>query len=691
MSPPPAASCRRRPRRLPPAALGCGSAALSVLALYLSLSLALLLPAPAAAFYMPGVKPQTFKHGEDVPLKVNAMTSIHTQLPKDYYRLPFCQPEGGPKMASENLGEFLTGNKIQSSPYALNMRVDAYCKILCQKTLGKEDSRRLRMHIRYAYHNNWIIDNLPSATINPKPSETKAAALPAARRQKHYAGGFPVGFVDLGSGERKDAYLFNHINIHVDYHEPATGEEGYRVVGFAVEPMSIAHEFHGGYQWDGISPEGRTKSLSTCTDTTHDHFGDISANQIVQEGESILYTYDVIWRESQVGWSSRWDVYLNEDHLVPAQVHWYSITNSILVVLFLSLLIVSILVRNLRRDIAGYNALSMLAEDEEGDEEIDESGWKLVHADVFRPPTSFPMLYCVCVASGLQLGVAGLSSIILSAMGFVNPARRGSLMIAVLVLYMLCGIVSGYSSSRLYKSFRGRSWQTCTLLTATLFPGVSFVLFVFFNTVMAFKHSSGSVPFLDVAIVFTMWCCLSTPLVFLGAYYGYKAESLSYPTVTSTIARAIPETGLFLNPYLAMSLAGMIPFAAAYVELFFIMTSLWMDQYYYVFGFTLIVYLILLLTCAEVTVLLCYYQLCAENHRWWWFSFFTSGSTAVYTFIYSLFWFQSLEPSKVFATYMLYFGYMALICFGMFLTCGAVGTLSCFWFTRRIFGSIKVD
>ena len=122
-------------------------------------------PVTTSAFYMPGVKPLTFQEGDEVPLKVNAMSSIHTQLPKDYYRLPFCQPEGGPKMASENLGEFLTGNKIQSSPYALNMRVDAYCKILCQKTLGKEDSRRLRMHIRYAYHNNWIIDNLPAASI----------------------------------------------------------------------------------------------------------------------------------------------------------------------------------------------------------------------------------------------------------------------------------------------------------------------------------------------------------------------------------------------------------------------------------------------------------------------------------------------------------------------------------------------
>lgn len=146
-----------------------------------------------------------------------------------------------------------------------------------------------------------------------------------------------------------------------------------------------------------------------------------------------------------------------------------------------------------------------------------------------------------------------------------------------------------------------------------------------------------------------------------------------------------------LNPYLAMALAGMVPFAAAYVELFFIMTSLWMDQFYYVFGFTLIVYFILLVTCAEVTVLLCYYQLCGENHRWWWFSFCTAGSTAVYMFVYSAFWFKSLEASKLFITYLLYFGYMFLISYAMFLVTGMVGSMSCLWFTRKIFGSIKVD
>jgi len=264
-------------------------------------------------------------------------------------------------------------------------------------------------------------------------------------------------------------------------------------------------------------------------------------------------------------------------------------------------------------------------------------------------------------------------------------------MIAVLVVYMLCGSLAGYVSSRLYKSFRGRSWHFCTVLTATAFPGACFVIFLFFNIILAFFRSSASVPFLDVVIVAALWCFLSIPLVFIGAYFGYKQDAIHYPTVTSTIARAIPPSGSLLNPNLNMAMAGLIPFVAAYVELFFIMTSLWMDQYYYVFGFTLTVYIILFVTCAEITTLMVYYQLCAENHRWWWFSFKTSGSVAVYTFLYSIVWFRSLHPSKMFMTYCLYFGYMFLISIAMFMATGMVGALASLSLIIKIFGTIKVD
>jgi len=656
----------------------------------------------SASAYIPGVKAKTFKEGDEVELKVNAITSIHTQIPKPYYRLPFCEPEGGPKMASENLGEFITGNKVQSSPYTINMLKDSYCQKLCQKTLTPVDARLLQMHIMRAYHNNWIIDNLSSAAVGSVDGI----------KQKHYAGGFPIGFIDSSppvsvkkdkkkKEKKKDkrkrmaeaqAYVYNHVNIILDYHKPSGVDDGYRVVGFSVEPMSIKHNFLGDFQWDGASDEGYKKALSTCTSNQHMDRKTIQNNQQVNPGEKILYTYDVMWKESDVAWTSRWDVYLKDElyaNGTSAQVQWYSISNSIFIVLFLSLLIISVLVKNLKKDIASYNAIDL--GDEEDDDEEDETGWKLIHADVFRPPSNFPMLYCVFIGSGTQLLVSLFFTISLGAIGFLNPSRRGSMMNAVLVCFMLCGILAGYMSSRLYKSFRGRAWQLCTVCTAILFPGMCLTVFLFFNTVLAFYKSSGSAPFLDILILVAMWCCVSIPLVFVGAFFGYKQEAIHFPCVTSTIARAIPEPNFLLQPKLAILYAGIIPFSGAYVELFFIMSSLWMDQYYYVFGFTFVVFLILLLTCAEVAVLLTYYQLTNENHRWWWFSLMSSGSVSFFFLAYSVIWFNHLEASNVFFTYLLYFGYTFLMCFTIFLVCGSLGSLVTLWFVRKIFGAIKVD
>ena len=44
------------------------------------------------AFYVPGVAPQDFKENDKIDVRAVKMTSSHTQLPYEYYSLPFCKP-----------------------------------------------------------------------------------------------------------------------------------------------------------------------------------------------------------------------------------------------------------------------------------------------------------------------------------------------------------------------------------------------------------------------------------------------------------------------------------------------------------------------------------------------------------------------------------------------------------------------
>jgi len=70
------------------------------------------------AFYVPGVAPTDFRNKQEIEIRAIKMTSAHTQLPYEYYSLPFCQPRGGKiEYKSENLGEILRGDRIVNTAY----------------------------------------------------------------------------------------------------------------------------------------------------------------------------------------------------------------------------------------------------------------------------------------------------------------------------------------------------------------------------------------------------------------------------------------------------------------------------------------------------------------------------------------------------------------------------------------------
>merc|ERR1719468_1366396 len=160
------------------------------------------------------------------------------------------------------------------------------------------------------------------------------------------------------------------------------------------------------------------------------------------------------------------------------------------------------------------------------------------------------------------------------------------------------GVLAGYVSSRLFKTFNGKSWQLNTLLTAVLCPGATFAIFFVLNLFVWASGSDAAVPFGSIIVILLLWCGISIPLVFIGSWIGYKKNKYDFPTSTSNIPRPIPTQQWYMSTTICMFIGGILPFGAIFVELFFILTSLWQQQYYYVFGFLSLVYAILIGTCA---------------------------------------------------------------------------------------------
>ena len=146
------------------------------------------------------------------------------------------------------------------------------------------------------------------------------------------------------------------------------------------------------------------------------------------------------WKQPQkVHWASRWDIYLSMDGAVSNKVHWFSIFNSIVIVVLLTGLVGMILMRSVHGDISRYNLRSDDVKpltDEERAIDKEESGWKLVHGNVFTPP-AYPLAFCVFVGTGLQLFHMALATAVFAALGFLSPANRGSMMLGAMFLYCL--------------------------------------------------------------------------------------------------------------------------------------------------------------------------------------------------------------------------------------------------------------
>lgn len=604
------------------------------------------------AFYLPGVAPVQYDDGARVDLKVNKLTSVKTQLPYDYYTLPFCKPVSVVQSV-ENLGEILAGDLIENSPYDLRMGDNQNCKLLCKQELKQADKDQFRARIDDEYMVNMIVDNLPAATKYIRRSDGN---------DYMYMNGFPIGVQ-----KNNKYYIYNHLKFLLKYHS-SDDFDGHRIVGFEVEPHSIVQAT----QSDPAQPGGLK---AVCQE---------GAEATLMELDSypeVIFTYDVTWEYSDIRWVSRWDNYLK---MTGDKIHWFAILNSLMIMLFLSGMVAMILLRTLYRDITRYNELAT------AEEAAEETGWKLVHGDVFRKPR-FGKLLAVSVGSGVQILGMSIVTLIFALLGFLSPAHRGGLLQSMMMLFTFMGVFGGYSSARLYKVFNGEDWKTNTLMTAMLYPGVIFLVFFILNLFIWGQKSSGAVPFTTMFALLVLWFGISVPLVFLGSYFGFRREAIELPVRTNHVPRQIPSQAWFMQPMFTCAVGGVLPFGAVFTELFFIMSSLWQHQFYYLFGFLALVLVILLITCAEISIALTYFQLTAENYNWWWRSFMASAFSAVYVFMYSIMYFSTrLSIDKMVST-LLYFGYMFILSLIFGLLTGSIGLTASFYFVRTIYGSIKVD
>jgi transmembrane 9 superfamily protein 2/4 len=102
-----------------------------------------------------------------------------------------------------------------------------------------------------------------------------------------------------------------------------------------------------------------------------------------------------------------------------------------------------------------------------------------------------------------------------------------------------------------------------------------------------------------------------------------------------------------------------------------------------------------------------------QDYYWWWRAFLTPAASALYLFMFSVFYFMPRLQITKFVSICLYTGthcppprrvlalcspgggtcpgYTMIIALEFFTLTGVVGFFACYWFVYTIYGSVKVE
>ena len=85
--------------------------------------------------------------------------------------------------------------------------------------------------------------------------------------------------------------------------------------------------------------------------------------------------------------------------------------------------------------------------------------------------------------------------------------------------------------------------ELISLLWQSTNHNLFFGLFIF-----RYEGSSAAIPFLTLVALLALWFCVSVPLTFVGAFFGFRKRAIEHPVRTNQIPRQIPEQSIYTQP-----------------------------------------------------------------------------------------------------------------------------------------------
>ncbi|KAF9593739.1 hypothetical protein IFM89_024877 [Coptis chinensis] len=573
------------------------------------------------------VKASKYNHhytvGEIVPFFVNKIGPLNNPSETyQYFDLPFCLPDRVIE-ETETLGEVLNGDRLTNSLYEIRFREDKILESICNKSLNREEVEKFRDAVKNDFYFQMYYDDLPLWGFIGKVEEELWNHPETGRCYQ----------------------LFKHVEFNILYNEDRV-----------IEIIALS---------DPNSSVDITENANT----------------------NVEFTYSVSWNATSIQFANRMRKYLRSS-LLPEQqqAHWFSIINSVVIVVLLAGLSSTLFIQNLRNELRKYS-------DEDEETEKEEVGWKHLHGDVFRYPPNIS-LFCAIMGSGTQLLTLFCFLFVLAFLGVIYPYNRGALYTSFVVVYALTSFIAGYTAASFRTKLAGTGqevvYKKCVSDWCPL-PWPAVFTFAVLNTVAISYRATAALPFGTIAALFLIWTVVVIPFLCAGGLIGRLYSSdFQAPCATRRMPLEIPPLPWYRKMPTQIFLGGLLPFSAIFIELHYLYASMWGHKIFIVYSILFIVFIILILITVILSIGFTYFQLSVEDHEWWWSSLLRGGSTSVFMYSYC-FIFYGRSSMSGFLQLSFFFGYNACICYAFFLMLGTIGFYASLLFVRHIYRVVKLE
>lgn len=425
----------------------------------------------------------------------------------------------------------------------------------------------------------------------------------------------------------------------------------------------------------------------------------------IQKGTRLTFPLQVHWEATSThggtnDFASRFDRYLDSEYFAHP-MHIFSFVPVVILVV----IVAQILRRTLHKDFARYGIIAASSPDPEDtkssaqdplfvNEENNESGWKQVHGDVFREP-SYLVVFSVLVGVGMQFAVAILLLILFALAGSPSLHEcRGGVLSAFLLFLSLANIFLGYTSHKCFVTYRpaGKFSPGGLAMTMLLSPAITVTIYGLLNGLGVVYGTTNIIPLVAAVKLFLLWIFVSVPLCFAGTLYFGDSDSKHFPCSVNEAPRPIPQDSpWYARPRYLVALAGFVIFCSTWMELSYVMTSLWSYKFYHVFGYLLCAFCMLVVVVGLVSITVVYVCLNSENYMWQWTAFGGGASTGVYVFVYGIYFFLYRSTMHGFYQTAYYFGCMTWYSIHFGIVCGAIAYGASHFFVRMLFRNLKME